>query len=63
MKTDKNIAEEFRKEMKRFLPNQIINQTVLSQDFWDFLTGLLESLIQQLAQVLSSEPGASSFVM
>jgi hypothetical protein len=46
------IATEFRKEMSRFLPNETVKQTVNSENFWVYLSNLMESYQQQLLQTV-----------
>lgn len=67
MRDDATVANQFRQEMKRFLPSQIVNETVASNEFWIFLVGLLESLLNDviisLTSQLTSRPQATSFKM
>lgn len=46
------MINDFRFEMSRFLPNQIVKDTVQSDDFWVFLCGLMNSYSSQLTQSL-----------
>jgi len=52
LKNDQLIATEFRKEMSRFLPNETVKQTVNSENFWVYLSNLMESYQQQLVQTV-----------
>lgn len=52
LKNDPLIATEFRKEMSRFLPNETVKQTVNSENFWVYLSNLMESYQQQLVQTV-----------
>lgn len=63
LKNDPAIVKEFRKEMQRFLPNQIVKETVLNDNFWIFLSTLLDDYRQQLHQVLAGSASATQFKM
>lgn len=60
---DPEIAKEFRKEMARFLPNEIVNSTVNSEKFWDYLSNVIVSYHQQLIQTLSGPEKSPGFKM
>lgn len=47
---DKNLAEEFAKEMRRFLPLEQMNQTAKQNDLWTFIVFLINDLRTQLPQ-------------
>jgi predicted nucleotidyltransferase component of viral defense system len=57
------IAKEFRKEMSRFLPHHIVNGTVLSESFWQYLGHLLTDYRQQLHQTLAGATSPAQFRM
>lgn len=63
LKNDPAIVKEFRKEMQRFLPNQIVKETVLNDNFWNYLSGLLNDYRQQLHQVLTGSGSPTQFKM
>jgi predicted nucleotidyltransferase component of viral defense system len=63
LKNDPAIAKEFRKEMQRFLPNQIVKETVLNENFWNYLSGLLDDYRQQLQQLLTGSSSPTKFKM
>ncbi|MCE6978507.1 nucleotidyl transferase AbiEii/AbiGii toxin family protein [Pseudomonas frederiksbergensis] len=42
--TDPKVVIEFRKEMSRFLPGELVNQTVNEPAFWTFLVGHIRGL-------------------
>ena len=63
LKNDPAIVKEFRKEMQRFLPNQIVKETVLNDNFWKYLSGLLDDYLQQLQQVLTGSSSPAKFKM
>ncbi|MDI1244671.1 MAG: nucleotidyl transferase AbiEii/AbiGii toxin family protein [Rhodoferax sp.] len=63
LKNDPAIAKEFRNEMSRFLPNNIVKDTVLSESFWQYLSNLLDDYRQQLHQVLTGTTSPAPFKM
>jgi predicted nucleotidyltransferase component of viral defense system len=63
LKNDPAIAKEFRNEMERFLPNQIVKETVLNENFWTFLSNLLDDYRQQLQQLLTGSASPAQFKM
>lgn len=63
LKIDPAIAKEFRNEMSRFLPNQIVKDTVLSDSFWQYLSNLLDDYRQQLHQALNGSTSPTQFKM
>ena len=60
---DLEIAKEFRKEMARFLPNEMVKETVNSEKFWEYLSNLLESYHQQLMKTLEGKDKSPEFKM
>ena len=62
LKAVPEVAIEFRKEMRRFLPAELVTQTVDQADFWTYLTGLIDNLAAQTARALSRQSDASSAV-
>jgi predicted nucleotidyltransferase component of viral defense system len=63
LRNDPAIAKEFRNEMQRFLPNQIVKETVLNDNFWKYLSGLLDDYLQQLQQLLTGSSSPAQFKM
>lgn len=63
LKNDPEIAKEFRKEMSRFLPNETVKEIVNSENFWEYLSNLMESYNQLLIQVLDGQGQSSNFKM
>ncbi len=63
LQSDPEIVKEFRKEMARFLPNTTVKETVNSEKFWEYLSNLLASYHQTLAQTLSGQEPPSTFRM
>lgn len=63
LKHDPEIAQAFRKEMSRFLPNTIVNETVNSADFWDYLSDLMHDYHRQLNQTLAGDHTQPEFKM
>ena len=57
-----DVAAGFRNEMRRFLPAELVTQTVDQADFWTYLTGLMDDLCAQTKHVLSKERGESTSV-
>lgn len=55
------VVTEFQQEMRRFLPSNLVTQTVDQPAFWSFLTGLMDDLCTQVRQRLSGENKASGF--
>ena len=60
---DPEIAKEFRKEMARFLPNETVKVTVNSEQFWQYLSNLMESYHPQLIQMLEGREKSPEFKM
>lgn len=63
LKNDPAIAKEFRNEMQRFLPNQIVKETVLNDNFWKYLSDLLDDYRQQLHRLLTGSIYPAQFKM
>jgi predicted nucleotidyltransferase component of viral defense system len=57
------IAKEFRNEMSRFLSNQIVRETIHSDDFWKFLSNLMSAYLDQVTQTLKGQRPSTSFKM
>ena len=55
------LVTEFQQEMRRFLPSNLVTQTVDQPAFWGFLTGLMDDLCTQVRQRLSGENNGSGF--
>jgi predicted nucleotidyltransferase component of viral defense system len=55
-----DVAADFRREMRRFLPADLVAQTVDNADFWTYLTGLMDDLCTQTRQVISKEHTGST---
>jgi predicted nucleotidyltransferase component of viral defense system len=52
------LAADFRQEMRRFLPAQIVQKTADKPEFWQFLTQLMQNLCDQTLQVLQGRSTA-----
>lgn len=63
LKSNPVIAIEFRKEMSRFLPNNIVKDTVLADRFWQYLSNLLNEYRHQLQQNLAGSTYPFQFRM
>ncbi|TVT84567.1 nucleotidyl transferase AbiEii/AbiGii toxin family protein [Pseudomonas sp. H3(2019)] len=61
--TDPKIVAEFRKEMGRFLPGELVTQTVNEPAFWTFLVGHIRDLYVKTERVLGGDEGAQDFRM
>jgi predicted nucleotidyltransferase component of viral defense system len=53
--------KDFREEMARFLPNEIVKETVNSEKFWSYLNSLMKEYHQQLIQVLEHKNDSPEF--
>lgn len=63
LKSQPAVAQDFRFEMSRFLPSQIVKDTVQSDDFWAYLCGLMNSYLEQVRQTLMGAAQAPGFRM
>lgn len=50
------LAADFRQEMRRFLPAQIVQQTADKPEFWQFITQLMQDLCGQTLRALEGKP-------
>ncbi len=57
------VAADFRREMRPFLPSDLVTQTVEKPAFWSYLAGLVDDLCKQVQQNLSGEKTGSGFRM
>lgn len=57
------IGKEFRNEMSRFLSNQIVRETIHSDDFWKFLSNLMSAYQEQVTQTLKGQRPSTTFKM
>jgi predicted nucleotidyltransferase component of viral defense system len=57
--THPELAIDFRQEMRRFLPAQIVQQTADKPEFWQFLTQLMQDLCIQTLRALEGKRSAS----
>ena len=57
------MAKDFRFEMRLFLPNQMVKDTVESDDFWVYLCSLMQTYTDQVAQVLNGQPSPHVFTL
>jgi len=63
MQSQPTIAKDFRFEMRRFLPNPLVKDTVESDDFWAYVFGLMQTYAGQVKQTLTGQPPARVFKM
>lgn len=54
LETEPSIESDFRKEMSRFLPADIMKKTLSQQGFWDFLKWLIHDHKNQIEQILKN---------
>lgn len=60
---DAQVKQDFRNEMTRFLPTQIVEKTISNEQFWAYLCVEIPSLITQAEQHLSNNMPSKPFVM
>lgn len=60
---DPQVKTDFRNEMKRFLPAQLVEQTVNDDRFWVYLIDEVPRLIRRAQNSLSPEEDSSHFMM
>ncbi len=63
LSADPAIKKEFRNEMSRFLSNQIVRETIHSDDFWKFLSNLMSAYLDQVTQTLKGQRPSTTFKM
>lgn len=63
MQSQPSIANDFRFEMRRFLPNQLMKNTVESDDFWAYVCGLMQTYTGRVTQILTGQQPAKVFNM
>lgn len=61
--SDAAVATDFRKEMNRFLPSELVSQTVNDPAFWVFLVTHVRSLFAPVEQALIGDVSGTSFKM
>jgi predicted nucleotidyltransferase component of viral defense system len=61
--SDPGVATDFRKEMSRFLPAELVLRTVNDPDFWTFLSTHVRSLYAPVEQALIGSIPGNSFKM
>lgn len=60
---DVQVKQDFRNEMTRFLPTQIVEKTINNEQFWAYLCVEIPSLITQVEQHLSNHMPSKPFLM
>lgn len=63
LKIDPALGLDFKHEMQRFLPTELIKQTVNQAAFWSFLVQLMQDLYTESKQVLSEQKSINRFPM
>jgi hypothetical protein len=53
LKNDDSVRIAFQQEMKRFLPSNIIMETIENKAFWVYMTNLVASECDQIVGLLS----------
>ncbi len=61
--TDPSLVLEFRKEMSRFLPSNIVKETIQSESFWLYLITLINDYASHLAEALQQPKSKNGFLM
>jgi len=61
--TDPKLSLEFKQEMQRFLPAELLTQTVNQTLFWDYLVNLVQDLFQQSERALAEKKSKNKFQM
>lgn len=60
---DVQVKQDFRNEMTRFLPTQIVEKTISNEQFWAYLCVEIPSLITQAEQNLTNNMPSKPFLM
>jgi predicted nucleotidyltransferase component of viral defense system len=60
---DPQVKQDFRNEMQRFLPAQLVAQTVNNDKFWAYLIAEIPLLMRRAENSLTPEAGSDSFMM
>jgi len=63
LRSDPAVRSAFIHEMKRFLPAKTVAQTVENREFWEYLTGVIETESSQVMRFLVNAPDAAVFKM
>lgn len=57
------VRKNFIHEMQRFLPPDVVFRTIKNEDFWSYLTGLLQAESSRIIQALTTTHTSDSFEM
>ena len=60
---DPQVKQDFRNEMQRFLPAQLVAQTLNNDKFWAYLTDEIPLLMRRAETSLNPETDSDSFMM
>lgn len=60
---DAQVKQDFRHEMQRFLPTEIVEKTINNEQFWDYLCVEIPRLMTQAEQYLAGKSPTSPFLM
>lgn len=61
--SDPGVRVAFMHEMKRFLPQKTVQDTVNNADFWDYLINLIQTECDQVTQFLKTPAASPVFTM
>ena len=63
MVEDTSLRASFIYKMKRFLPPQIVKDTVENKDFWRYLSNLIRDECSSINRFLNTNPERTGFEM
>ncbi len=63
LSSQRQLVQNFKQEMRRFLPVQLVQQTAEQPAFWEFLTQLIADLTAQTRAALSGDRPTAAFAM
>jgi hypothetical protein len=61
--SEPKVVTDFRKEMSRFLPVELVTQTVNQAAFWTFLVGHIRDLYALTEKALNGDDSSGVFKM
>ncbi len=63
LQSDLSVSTDFRKEMSRFLPFYLVQETIASSDFWNYLSNLITNDWNMLRESLNGNNTEPRFLM
>ncbi len=63
LQTDQKLYEDFKQEMRRFLPGNIITETVENPDFWSYLIEVITEECRRAKKFLTGGDASTRFTM